>query len=150
MRFADVEQAPDLANVTSIAQSRALLRRTTLVTLHRLACIMRESNDQLRRSLAAMAPPASEVTFVRRAVASGHVMRSRDDAGRAGWTPRDALGIRFAERILSLVSVDRLMRPSDYLALFSRCAICETVSFDLRLRPLGLCANHAPTRFASS
>jgi hypothetical protein len=47
-----------------------------------------------------------------------------------------------AERIVSLISVDYLMRPADYLALLSVCGVCQAVSFDAQVRVRGHCPQH--------
>jgi hypothetical protein len=52
----------------------------------------------------------------------------------------------FADRILSLVSVDYLMRPADYLALLSVCGLCQEVSFDAQIRVRGHCPAHRASR----
>ena len=62
--------------------------------------------------------------------------------GRARVSIVDYLQLLFAERILSLVSVDYLMRPADYLALLSVCGICQAVSFDAQVRVRGHCPAH--------
>ncbi len=113
----------------------------TLVTLQ-LEAVLRAAKEEVLATLILAAPPDSDVRFSHRAVTAGHVVRTRDANGRGGWAPVDAPGMLLADRILSLVSVDYLMRPADYLALLSVCGMCQAVSFDAQVRVRGQCAEH--------
>jgi hypothetical protein len=108
----------------------------------RLEDVVRAAKEEVLATLILAAPPDSDVRFTHRAITSGHVVRMRDAFGRAGWTPVDAPRMLLADRILSLASVDYLMRPADYLALLSVCGICQAVSFDAQVRVRGHCPQH--------
>jgi hypothetical protein len=108
----------------------------------KLDAVLRATKEEVLATLILAAPPDIDVRFTHRAIASGHVIRTRDTHGRAGWAPVDLPGMLFAERILSLVSIDYLMRPADYLALLSVCGICQAVSFDAQVRVGGHCPAH--------
>lgn len=108
----------------------------------RLEAVLRNAKEEVLATLIMAAPPDSDVRFTQRAVLAGHLVRSRDTSGRGGWVPVDAPGMLLADRILSLVSVDYLMRPADYLALLSVCGLCQAVSFDAQVRVKGHCTAH--------
>ena len=108
----------------------------------RLEGVLRQAKEEVLATLIMAAPPDSDVRFSHRAVSAGYVVRTRDSHGRGGWTPVDAPGMLLADRIVSLVSVDYLMRPADYLALLSVCGICQAVSFDAQVRVRGHCPQH--------
>jgi hypothetical protein len=113
------------------------------VTPQRLDDVLRSAKEEVLATMILAAPPDSDVRFCHRAISSGHVVRTKDVFGRAGWTPVDAPGMLLADRILSLATVDYLMRPADYLALLSVCGICQAVSFDAQVRVRGTCPRHA-------
>jgi hypothetical protein len=57
----------------------------------------------------------SDVTFTYAAIHDGSIERCCDETGRLGWCPVDRPNMRLTERVLSLVAVDYLMRPADWL-----------------------------------
>ena len=126
--------------------SRTFRRLPTSLSVDatRLDDVLRAAKEDLLATLILAAPPDSDVRFSTRAVTAGHVVRTRDAGGRGGWAPVDAPGMLLADRIASLVSVDYLMRPADYLALLSVCGLCQAVSFDAQVRVRGQCAAHGP------
>jgi hypothetical protein len=133
----------DLAAVPeSLENSRTFRRIPRSVEPARLEEVLRAAKEDVLATMILAAPPDSDVRFSHRAVAAGHLVRTRDAAGRAGWVPVDAPGMLLGDRILSLAAVDYLMRPADYLALLSVCGICHAVSFDAQVRVRGHCAEH--------
>lgn len=136
------EAPPVVAAPDPHRAARATPRWRVSVSTARLHDVVAAAKEEVLATLLMAAPPDSDVRFAQRAIAKGHVVRSRDRAGRGGWVPVDAKGMLLAERILSLVSVDYLMRPADYLALLSVCGRCEAVSFDAQVRVRGHCAQH--------
>jgi hypothetical protein len=135
------------AEVTSLAavdleDSSTFRRLPTKVGPARLDEVLRNAKEEALATLILAAPPDSDVRFTNRAVAAGHVVRTRDATGRGGWAPVDAPGMLLLDRILSLATVDNLMRPADYLALLSVCGICQAVSFDAQVRVRGHCPKH--------
>jgi hypothetical protein len=129
--------------MTEVPEDSSTFRRPPRrLVADKLDAVMRSTKEEVLATLILATPPESDIRFTHRAIAAGHVIRTRDAHGRAGWAPVDAPGMLFAERILSLVSVDYLMRPADYLALLSVCGICQAVSFDAQLRVRGHCPAH--------
>lgn len=135
------------AKVTAFAavdfdDSGAFRRMPTKVGPARLEEVLRSAKEEALATLILAAPPDSDVRFANRAIAAGYVVRTRDATGRNGWAPVDAPGMLLVNRILSLATVDYLMRPADYLALLSVCGICQAVSFDAQVRVRGHCPKH--------
>ena len=112
----------------------------------RLDLVLRAAKEEVLATLIMASPPDCDVSFAHRAVATGHVIRTRDVQGRAGWAPVDVPRMLLADRILSLISVDYLMRPADYLALLSVCGMCQAVSFDAQVRVRGHCPRFVGSR----
>ena len=123
-------------------QDSSTFVRIRNVNAKKLDDVLRAAKEEVLATLLMAAPPDSDVRFADRAIAAGHVSRTRDKNGRGGWAPIDAPGMLLHERVLSLVSVDYLMRPSDYLALLSVCGVCQAVSFDAQMRVRGHCIVH--------
>jgi hypothetical protein len=57
----------------------------------------------------------SDVSFTYAAMHDGWIERCADATGRPGWVPVDRPNMRLSERVLSLVAVDYLVRPADWL-----------------------------------
>lgn len=57
----------------------------------------------------------SDVSFSYAAMHDGWIERCRDATGRPGWLPVDRPRMRLTERVLSLVAVDYLVRPEEWL-----------------------------------
>ncbi len=125
-----------------IDDSSTFRRLPTKVAPTRLEEVLRAAKEETLATLILAAPPGSDVRFTTRAIAAGHVIRTRDATGRGGWTPVDAPGMLLVDRILSLASADYLMRPADYLGRLSVCGICQAVSFDAQVRERGHCPKH--------
>jgi hypothetical protein len=134
-----------LATTLEIPEDSSTFRRLPRrsVAAERLDVVLRAAKEELLATLIMAAPPDTDVRFAHRAVKAGHVVRARDTKGRGGWTPVDAPGMLLADRILSLASVDYLMRPADYLALLSVCGVCQAVAFDAQVRVRGACSKHS-------
>src|SRR5207253_5308906 len=129
--------------------SATFLRRPKKVNGSRLDDVLRAAKEEVLATLLMAAPPDSDVRFAQRAISQGHVTRTRDTSGRGGWAPVDVPGMLLGDRILSLVTVDYLMRPADYLALLSVCGVCQAVSFDAQVRVRGHCLAHRAKRESS-
>jgi hypothetical protein len=124
-------------------EDSSTFRRPPRTLVHaRLDAVLKAAKEEVLATLIMAAPPDSDVAFSHRAVGAGYVVRTRDAQGRAGWAPVDAPRMLLPDRILSLVSVDYLMRPADYLALLSVCGMCQAVSFDAQVRVSGHCPKH--------
>jgi hypothetical protein len=125
-----------------VDDSSTFRRRPTKVMPARLDEVLRAAKEETLATLILAAPPGSDVRFTTRAIGAGHVVRTRDAFGRGGWTPADVRGMTLVDRILSLASVDYLMRPADYLGRLSVCGVCQAVSFDAQMRVRGHCTKH--------
>ncbi len=132
--FAALRDVPD--------DSSTFRRPPKTLVADKLEAVLRAAKEEVLATLILAAPPDSDVRFTQRAVLAGHVIRTRDAQGRAGWAPFDAPGMLLADRLLSLVTVDYLMRPADYLALLSVCGMCQAISFDAQVRVRGHCTEH--------
>jgi hypothetical protein len=77
------------------------------------------------------------------ALAAGHVYRCQDAAGEQGWIPVAQPRMRLADRVLSLVAADYLLRPEDYETSLYACATCGIVEFDAKRAAIGVCRAHA-------
>lgn len=72
---------------------------------------------------------AGDWTFAERALCAGHVAKSRSAANGRLFVPVDAPRRRLADRVLSLLAVDYLVRPDDYYEVLRVCTTCRRVSF---------------------
>jgi hypothetical protein len=136
--FAAGDEAPP-SRPPSSGKLRAAPRITAA---EKIDSLLSGANEEVLATLMMAAPPTLDLGFIERAIRAGHVTRSRDAAGRIGWVPIDMRGMSLADRILSLVTVDYLMRPGDYVALLSVCGVCQVVSFDAQTRMRGRCGAH--------
>ncbi len=131
------------AATTDVPEDSSTFRRPPKKLIpDKLEAVLRAAKEEVLATLIMAAPPDSDVRFTHRAVTAGYVVRTRDAHGRAGWAPVDVPRMLLADRILSLISVDYLMRPADYLALLSVCGMCQAVSFDAQVRVRGHCPQH--------
>lgn len=134
-----------LVHGDDLDDSATFVRVQKRVSAVRLDNVLFAAKEEVLATLLMAAPPDSDVRFATRAMTAGHVARTRDAQGRGGWAPVDLPGMLLKDRVLSLVSVDYLMRPADYLALLSVCGICQAVSFDAQSRVSGQCSLHRPS-----
>lgn len=70
------------------------------------------------------------------------VLQSHDAHGRDLLLPRARHRMSLADRVISLLAVDALLRPQDYEHLLFICERCEAPVFDLDGRQSGKCAVH--------
>jgi hypothetical protein len=126
----------------SVDDSSTFKRIAAPVVAQKLEDVLRAAKEEVLATLIMAAPPDNNVQFSHRAIQEGHVVRTRDRQGRSGWAPVDLPGMLLADRVLSMVVVDYLMRPADYLALLSVCGVCQAVSFDAQTRVRGRCLAH--------
>jgi hypothetical protein len=82
------------------------------------------------------------VSFAFSALAGGLVYRCQDAQGAQGWVPVANPRMRLAERVLSLVAADYLLRPEDYAGLYT-CEACGKVEIDAERAQMGVCDAHA-------
>lgn len=91
-----------------------------------------------------MTSAESDVSFSYAAVYNGWIQRCRDTTGRPGWVPVDRGGLRLTERVLSLLTVDYLVRPADWLGGLAICRTCGAIEFDPAAKASGICWRHRP------
>jgi hypothetical protein len=126
-------------------ESGTFSRRPRIADTAKVTDVVHAAKEDLLATLLGLALESDE-RFARHAITAGHVVRTRDRAGRGGWAPVDAPGMRFTDRLLSLLAVDYWMRPADYMALLSVCGACGAVAFDAQARVRGECLAHARLR----
>lgn len=83
-----------------------------------------------------------DLSFSVAAVGDGWIEKCRDESGRLGWVPVDRPKMRLTERVLSLVAVDYLLRPAEWLGTVVVCDVCGTIDFDALGRERGTCRLH--------
>jgi hypothetical protein len=87
--------------------------------------------------------PEDGVSFGYSALAAGHVYRCQDAEGAQGWVPVAHPRMRLADRVLSLVAADYLLRPEDYERALYTCVNCGLLEFDAKRAAIGVCRAHA-------
>jgi hypothetical protein len=105
--------------------------------------LMRDARAEVLHTLRTFETPDDGVTFAYMAIRRARVTRCGDDTGTLGWAPSSGIRMGLADRVLSLVAVDYLARPSDYEKLLAICSTCERVAFDPAERGRGRCSSHA-------
>ena len=83
-----------------------------------------------------------DLSFSVAAVGDGWIEKCRDESGRLGWVPVDRPKMRLTERVLSLVAVDYLLRPAEWLGTVVVCEVCGAIDFDALGRERGTCRLH--------
>lgn len=113
------------------------------VTQLRVQDMIERARLEVTERLDAFAQSDDAALFVLDARDSRAVIRCRDARGREGFLPVDRPGMRLADRVLSLLATDYLLRPVDYDELCTVCGRCQTITFDAEARRLGACTTHA-------
>jgi hypothetical protein len=70
------------------------------------------------------------------------VLQSHDAHGRDLLLPRARHRMTLADRVISLLAVDAILRPRDYEHMFFICERCDAPVFDSEGRESGKCAVH--------
>lgn len=108
--------------------------------------VIRSAHDEVTATLRRVGDVEASASFAFTMISSGFVARC-EDAGRvAGWVPTSDAR-RLADRVLSLLAVDYLTRPTDYETELAVCTQCRTVQFDQAARMRGICARHGNSMF---
>jgi hypothetical protein len=128
-------------------RSRSVTDEASL-DVHRLSALVLSVRWTLLAAFEGAISPDNNVSFANAALYAGHVTRCLDGEGRAGWAPFNAPTMRLADRVLSLVAADYLVRPEDYETNLSVCRFCERVSFDLDTKKRGACQAHPRTHLS--
>ena len=91
--------------------------------------IIRETCAEVRATLElARGGPEGGASFAFGMMSAGFVVRCEDAHGQLAWLPT-TVARRLTDRVLSLLAVDYLTRPSDYETTLTSCA-CGTVAFE--------------------
>jgi hypothetical protein len=87
--------------------------------------------------------PEDGVSLAFSALSAGLVSRCQDADGTPGWVPVCQPRMRLAERVLSLIAADYLLRADDYEAALFTCSLCGRVCFDAEGKGRGgICEAH--------
>ncbi len=116
------------------------------IPTERVTQILESARGEVLDHLRLFARSEDAAIFVLEARGRGAVVRCADAQGRVGFLPADLPRMRLADRVLSLVATDYLLRTDDYEQLCSVCWRCESVVFDADARRIGACAEHAGMR----
>ncbi len=126
-----------------VARPVPLLREIDVRMVER---VIRSAHDEVTATLRRVNDVEASATFAFTMISSGFVARC-EDAGRvAGWVPTSDAR-RLADRVLSLLAVDYLTRPTDYETELAVCTQCRTVQFDASARMRGMCSRHGNSMF---
>ncbi len=103
--------------------------------------VVRSAHEQVVAALRGLASSRPGSGFALAMVTAGFVVRCEDRAHVAGWVPTPNAR-RLADRVLSLLAVDYLARPADYLTELAVCRECAAVEFEADARARGTCERH--------
>ncbi len=130
---------------TSFAKPREIgmppSSRRMPIPVDRLEELLADTRSEVQAAFARVAE-STDISFSYAAIHGGFIERCQDDQGTKGWVPVDRQGMRLSERAISLIAVDYLVRPGDYLGLISVCKECSRVSFDALCRVKQACHRH--------
>ncbi len=136
-------RGPYRAHVVTLARSRTRRIGPSRVVPGALEKLLGQTRLEVSLGLLRARDAEDGVSFGYSALAAGHVYRCQDREGTAGWVPVAAPRMRLADRVLSLVAADYLLRPGDYETALYTCSACGLVEFDAARAALGVCRAHA-------
>jgi len=90
--------------------------------------LISSAHAEVMHALLCMRDEEFAVSFGFRMMAADYVLRCEDSHRTPGWVP-SSRPTRLAERVLSLVAVDYLVRPEDYTDIMSCCDDCGHTMF---------------------
>ncbi len=140
--LADWLRGPYRAHVVVLARSRTRRIGAASVVPDALARLLGRARLEVGLGLMRVRDAVDGVGFGYSALAAGHVYRCQDAEGTAGWVPVAQPRMRLAERVLSLVAADYLLRPETYEASLVTCSACGRAFFDADRVAAGTCASH--------
>ena len=130
---------------TSFAKPREIgippSSRRMPIQVDKLEELLAETRSEVHAAFTRVAE-TTDISFSYAAIHGGFIERCQDAEGAKGWVPVDRQGMRLSERAISLIAVDYLVRPADYLGLISVCEECGRVSFDALCRVRRACHRH--------
>lgn len=101
--------------------------------------VIRTAREEVLATLAQLSAPEAGASFAFTMISAGFAVRCEDIRGKAGWVPTtDAR--RLADRVLSLLAVDYLVRPTDYEENLHVCAHCGWVEIRSSQKLVSVCA----------
>jgi len=148
-RQADKEQlalwlrGPYRDHVVVLARSRTRRMGAATVVPGALEKLLTQARQEVEAALERARDPEEGVSWGFSALSSGLVYRCQDAAGAQGWVPVAHPRMRLADRVLSLVAADYLLRTPDYEEALYTCSACGLVAFDAGRAVLGVCGAHA-------
>jgi hypothetical protein len=148
-RAADKEQlarwlrGPYRQHVVVLARSRTRRMGAATVLPGALEKLLTQARQEVEAALARARDPEEGVSWGFSALSSGLVYRCQDAAGAQGWVPVAHPRMRLADRVLSLLAADYLLRTADYEEALYTCSACGLVAFDAGRAVIGDCGAHA-------
>jgi hypothetical protein len=136
-------RGPYRAHVVILARSRNRRLGAATVTPSALEKLLTQARLEVSLGLLRARDAEDGVSFGFSALAAGLVYRCQDSKGAQGWVPVAHPRMRLADRVLSLVAADYLLRPADYETTLYTCSACGLVEFDGARATLGGCCAHA-------
>jgi hypothetical protein len=141
--LADWLRGPYRAHVVVLARSHTRRLTPASVMPGTLERLLAQTRLDVGVGLLRARDAEDGVSFAYSALAAGHVYRCQDVEGAQGWVPVAHPRMRLADRVLSLVAADYLLRPEDYDKALYTCANCGLMEFDAKRAALGVCRAHA-------
>jgi hypothetical protein len=136
-------RGPYRSHAVTLARSRTKRLGAANVLPGVLANLLAKTRLEVSLGLLRARDPADGVGFGYSALAAGHVYRCQDAEGIAGWVPVAQPRMRLADRVLSLVAADYLLRSEDYETALYTCSACGLTEFDASRAVAGVCRAHA-------
>jgi hypothetical protein len=142
-QLADWLRGPYRAHVVTLARSRTHRMGAASVVPGALARLLAQARLDVGLGLLRVRDAEDGVGFGYSALAAGLVYRCQDVTGAQGWVPVAQPRMRLADRVLSLIAADYLLRSEDYETALFTCATCGLTAFDAARAKLGVCHAHA-------
>jgi hypothetical protein len=133
---------PYRSHVVMLARSRTQRMGAASVVPGALERLMDRTRLEVGVGLLRARDAEDSVSFGFHALSAGLVYRCQDSRGEQGWVPVAHPRMRLAERVLSLVAADFLLRPELYAGLYT-CEACGKVDIDPECAKIGVCRAHA-------
>jgi hypothetical protein len=136
-------RGPYRAHSVALARSRTKRLTPARVVPGALAALLERTRYEVLLGMMRARETEDGIGFGFTALNAGHVYRCQDVDGTPGWVPVAQPRMRLADRVLSLVAADYLLRSDDYEASFYTCSACGLAEFDAERKALGICDAHA-------
>jgi hypothetical protein len=135
-------RGPYRAHAVTLARSRTRRMGAAAVLQGALTTLLARTRLEVGVGLLRARDPEDGVGFGYSALAAGYVYRCQDREGTPGWVPVAQPRMRLADRVLSLVAADYLLRSEDYETALYTCSVCGLTEFDASRVALGVCGAH--------